>query len=254
MKKYKIYSYNIGSESARSLAQGLSCLRIKPQGTYKYYPNHTIINWGNSELPSWDKGLTKYLNEPLSVGYASNKIYTLQLLRDKDISCPIFFTNKEELIQYTVGLSEFPLVYCRTKISGHSGEGIVLANNVSELVYAPLYTIGIKIKREYRIHVFKDKVICCAKKTHKDGERPNNLIRNLDNGWVFKQEGIEVPENVQEVAIEAIEALGLDFGAVDIIIDKDLNPFVLEVNTACGLKNEKTLSSYVTAFSEYLCI
>jgi len=254
MKKYKIYSYNLGSESARSLAQGLSCLRIKPQGSYKYYPNHTIINWGNSELGSWHRGTTKYLNHPYTVALASNKIKSFVSFKESNVSCPKFFTNKEELIQYTVGLSEFPLVYCRTKISGHSGEGIVLANNVSELVSAPLYTLGIKIKREYRIHVFKDKVICCAKKTHKDGERPNNLIRNLDNGWVFKQEGIEVPENVQEVAIEAIEALGLDFGAVDIIIDKDLNPFVLEVNTACGLKNEKTLSSYVTAFSEYLCI
>jgi len=254
MQKLIMLPYKMGSESARDLARALGIKRVFPNGRYKYYNNHTIINWGSSTFPSWDRfNNVRYLNHPASVCNATNKKDALTLFERSEVPCPKFFTSKEAVIHYTVGIEEFPLVYCRKTLTGHSGSGIVLANSVSELVNAPLYTLGFPTRREYRVHVFRDRVIDYAKKSCRDGERPNKLIRNFANGWIFRRGGVELPEQVGQVAIKAVKALGLDFGAVDIVVDKEYNPCVLEVNTACGIKGESTLASYTNAFKEYLC-
>src|SRR3546814_3666736 len=46
----------------------------------------------------------------------------------------------------------FPIV-CRTVLSGHSGVGIVIADNRDDLVPANLYVKYVKKKEEYRVHL-----------------------------------------------------------------------------------------------------
>ena len=58
-------------------------------------------------------------------------------------------------------------------------------------------------------------------------------------------------EDNEIYAIRATRALGLNFGAVDIIRDINNNSFVLEVNTAPGLEG-LTLINYTNAIKEYL--
>jgi D-alanine-D-alanine ligase-like ATP-grasp enzyme len=53
-----------------------------------------------------------------------------------------------------------------------------------------------------------------------------------------------------QLSVEAVAALGLDFGAVDIIEDKEGNFYVLEINTAPGLEGH-TVTSYAKAFHGY---
>jgi D-alanine-D-alanine ligase-like ATP-grasp enzyme len=49
----------------------------------------------------------------------------------------------------------------------------------------------------------------------------------------------------------AVNHLGLDFGAVDMIYNAKRNTYyVLEVNTACGLAGE-TLNKYVEVFTMF---
>lgn len=127
---------------------------------------------------------------------------------------------------------------------------------------APLYTKQVSNNGEYRVHVFKGEVIHYQKKCRRverdeDGnvinrDEPNEeqtTVRNLGSGWVYRSEDLERLERVEQLALQAIEALGLDFGAVDIINDNERNVYVLEVNTAVGLGNQATLEAYVTAFN-----
>jgi glutathione synthase/RimK-type ligase-like ATP-grasp enzyme len=253
MQKLIVYPYKIGSESAKKLARELGVIQVFPDRNYKYYPNHVIINWGNGALPHWDTPRVKYLNHPSKVSISANKITALKTMKDQGVSIPIFFTNKEELIRYTVGLPGFPTIYCRTNVRGHSGSGIVLANAVSEIIPAPLYTIRFKAKREWRVHVFKDQVIDFAKKSKRTGEEADRLIRSYANGWVFRREGLELPEALATMAKKAIVALGLDFGAVDIAEDKNGRVCVYEVNSAPGMElGSTTLRKYVNVFREYV--
>lgn len=78
-------------------------------------------------------------------------------------------------------------------------------------------------------------------------------VRNHANGWIYARDAIDEPNAmVLEQAKLAITALGLDFGAVDIIWNQHRQmAYVLEVNTAPGLEGT-TLIKYADAISTLL--
>ena len=122
---------------------------------------------------------------------------------------------------------------------------------------APLYTKGVNNAGEYRVHVFNGDVILYQKKSRRvdedgnvvtaDGEQAD--IRNLASNWVYRTGNLRRLERVEQLAVQAIVALQLDFGAVDILMDNNGDVFVLEVNTAPGLGNEETITAYVNALT-----
>lgn len=81
-------------------------------------------------------------------------------------------------------------------------------------------------------------------------ERPelngNGFIKNLSHGYVFKTPEKDLNKSRKEAAIAAVEALGLDFGAVDMVVDEEGKEFVLEVNTAPALSPMR-VQQYVEA-------
>jgi D-alanine-D-alanine ligase-like ATP-grasp enzyme len=69
---------------------------------------------------------------------------------------------------------------------------------------------------------------------------------------VFCRDGVVVSDDLKSIAIQAINALSLDFGAVDIIYNQHENKYyVLEINTAPALAGT-TLDSYVSAITKLL--
>ncbi len=144
------------------------------------------------------------------------------------------------------------IIYCRTTTTGHSGRGIVIANNPNELVNAPLYTVKTKHRDEYRVHIFKGEVLDVQKKKRKLGFNGSSSgIRNHSSGWVYARTDVAIPDMLCPIAIQAVELLGLDFGAVDIGHKVNDNKFfVFEVNTAPGLEGS-TLDKYTKAIYNY---
>ena len=137
------------------------------------------------------------------------------------------------------------------KRQAHSGQGIVVAKQHEDLVDAPLYTKYIRKKKEFRVHVFNSKILDIQEKRRSsavDDHHP--YIRNHSNGYVFCRGDIEEPYDLRGVAVSAVNALGLDFGAVDVVWSEGLDKcFALEVNTACGLEGS-TVHKYVQAIKE----
>ena len=245
-----LYPYKGGSKSAKELAQGLGIKRIKCKGSkFVGTANKTVINWGSSN-PQVNLGNAIIINKPVNVGLASNKLHTMRKLADCQVSIPEYYTDKFLAEAVIVNGGK---VFCRTKLTGHSGEGIVVAETVNELVDAPLYTKWIRIGQEYRVHVFRGEVLDYQRKARKHDvpdEEVNWKVRNLAGGFIFARGDVVLGDDVKEQALKAIEALGLDFGAVDIITGKrDGKAYVLEVNTACGLMGT-TLEKYIKAFGE----
>ena len=236
----KIYPYKQGSRSARALADALGGRVLRLQGsTYRYDPRNLHINWGNSQNSPY-QGI---LNSAMYVSQASNKLSAFERMRIEGVQIPEFWTNREDIPD-----DAFPIV-CRTLLNSHSGRGIVIADNRDALVPAPLYVKYMKKRDEYRIHVGRMGIIAIQKKAIPNGTEPiDTRIRNHHNGYVFVRGDVNPPVSVLEQATLAIGALGLDFGAVDIIYNHHhQRATVLEVNTAPGLEGQ-TITDYANYF------
>lgn len=245
MTRFRIYPYKLPSKSARRLKEALGGLPLlKPDGNYTPRQGDKIINWGNSTVPNFSTD--NMLNKPQSVLNASNKLRTFRKLEEAGIPTIPFTTDIEVA-------SDWDDVYVRHQLQGHSGAGIEIVDLHHDLPVAPLYTKKIDNNGEYRVHVMNGEVFDYRKKSRladDEATEEQGKIRTLGNGWIYRQGNLKRLERIEELAKSAIRALGLDFGAVDIIMDGDGNVFVLEINTAVGLA-DNTLESYITKFKEH---
>lgn len=119
------------------------------------------------------------------------------------------------------------------------------------MIAAPLYTKMFDKAMEFRVHATKDVVFDYQAKLKRRGEVADEYVFSYDNGRVFCRAGIDLPDRMVQVSINCINALGLDFGAVDIGIDTRGNVAVFEVNSAPALEGQ-TLVSYTDMLTELL--
>lgn len=248
--RFKVFPYKMGSLSAKMLANTLGVKRVRP--TYDAKRRDVIINWGNS-TPANFKSHPNDLNSHEAIALACNKLKTFETLEAAGFEhLPIWHDSRYGINNLWAGYPNRK-VYCRTSLTGHSGSGIVIATNTYELVDAPLYTIEVKHKHEFRVHVFKGNVIDVQQKKKRIGSTISNSgIRNHSNGWIYARCDISPPDSVLTAAVKAVTLLGLDFGACDIgYRERDNRAFLFEVNTAPGLYGT-TLQKYVDTFTNYL--
>lgn len=238
--RVRVHPYKMGSKSAKVLALGIGAKRIFPDDRSRFVARTTdvIVNWGASSLsPRLSRG--RIINPPEAIELASNKLRAFNTFQYNDVPTPRF-TNDSSVAG--TWIQEGAIVFCRTKLSGHSGNGIVVATSEDELVRAPLYTEGLDKKKEYRLHVVGERVVDFQqkrKRSQEDGQEElvfDEHIWNHGTNRVFCRRNVVVPETAQEIAVKAIKALGLDFGAVDMVLDTSGDWYVLEVNTAPGLE------------------
>lgn len=247
--KYWIRPYKTASASARALAGALQGKVIKSRDSrYRWRYNHAVINWGNST----DIGLYhEELNNHEAVEVAQSKLDSFLALQEAEVSVPPFALNWGTAAAWG---EAGEVVVCRTLLRANSGRGIVVASTTEELVDAPLYVKYIKKQDEYRVHVFTGHVIDVQRKMRNrdvPGEQVNWQVRNHSNGFVFGRGGVEASERLKQLAVDAVEAIGLDFGAVDIIYNARHDTYyVLEVNTAPGLTGT-TLDKYTQAITQH---
>ena len=234
-----------GSKGSQALAKALKLRRMKV-GSYAQFGQvfTPVINWGHSKA-HFPIGL----NKADAVNNAADKRLTFAKLKEANIPTVKWTVDKAEA---NLWFANGAIVVARTKVRAACGRGIVLCKQnhpeaSSELVEAPLYTKYMNKDRELRIHVFQGKVIALAEKKRRRGVTrtlSQRLVQSHDNGWVFCTPD-HIHTSTKLLAIKAIKALGLDFGAVDVIIRRG-KAFILEVNTSPGLEG-RTLTAYVEA-------
>ncbi len=240
-----LYPYKMASRSGKSLASLMSIKRVYQNKNYKPRNGDIIINWGSTKIPSWINKLnanTTLLNNPNCVRTAVNKLETFRHLTFNGIPTVEWTTKYEDAFNWAENENK---VVERHTLCGYGGSGVVVANDSFELnCTAPLYTKFIEKAMEYRLHVFRGNVFDIQQKKRRSGQDTDGTIKNKSSGWVFCRNNITpLPENAQEIAIKTIQVLGLDFGAVDMLV-KNGKVYVLEVNTAVGLEGTTLLNYY----------
>jgi len=190
---------------------------------------------------------TPAINNVHAVHTATNKVYALTRFTTKGVSCPPWTTHKEEAARW-VAAGE--TVVGRKTVTGSEGKGIVIITSLIDFPDCPLYTKYIKKKKEFRVHVVGGQAIDVQQKVRKRNAAPGNFyVRNTANGFVFHRSNIDIPVGLVAEAIKAVTALGLDFGAVDVVWNEHQNKsYVLEVNTAPGIEGS-TVVKYKEALS-----
>jgi glutathione synthase/RimK-type ligase-like ATP-grasp enzyme len=120
----KLYPYKMGSKSAKALADALGIKQLKHEGKPLDMRGTTLINWGCSRINREIHGIAPMLNHDEAVAKASNKLETFKALLNEGVSTPTWSTNQADAVEW---INEGSAVVCRTKLNGHSGEGIVIA-------------------------------------------------------------------------------------------------------------------------------
>ena len=262
MKKVYLLPYKMNSIGSKSISRFFGIKRIYRNGRYVPNNNHIVINWGVAEKPPVllrNQNNPTIINDFNSVKIASNKMLTLEKLKEKEVPTLSFTVSKEEVRNK---LNEGKKVYARKLLTGKAGKGIEIINPENEEIPdAPLYTEYFPNDCEYRVHIFNDEMIDAAQKKKMSKERARRMgireedrkdgVRNLKNGWSFVRKDINIPNKVKQVAIKGVNALDLDFGAVDIVYNSESDDArILEINTAPGMKKGTTTHyNYVKAFA-----
>lgn len=226
----KIVTYKKGITAVRQL-------RALFKFNKRLRPTH-IINWGCSEH-AWET-----FNTASSVRAAVNKIECLAILETAGVPHVECSTSIDAARKW----ARKHRVFARTRVRGRAGQGIIVVEPGQEVPSAKFYTKYFKAKYEFRVHVAFGEVIRVQQKK-KLNQVPHNAVRSYANGYRYSTNtSIVVPDCVRDVGIRAVAALGLDFGAVDILYMESTNTCkVLEVNTAPGIEGD-TVTAYYNAF------
>lgn len=99
---------------------------------------------------------------------------------------------------------------------------------------------------EYRVFVCQNRVVWVARKTPGN---PNDVAWNVAQGGRFDNVGWDAwPKAVIQAALAACKVGELDFGGVDVMVDAEGNPYVLEVNSAPSQTSPYRQSCVAKAF------
>lgn len=155
-------------------------------------------------------------------------------------------TNKDLLARYVNKLDNFPII---VKVAGGChGLGVIKADSMQSLSSIVDHFVANDDKcvlRKYIPHTKQGRIIVVGDKVVGSHENSvgndfrSNVGEKKDRVWEAK----EYSEDIQDMAVQAVNSLGLEFGGVDILFDKESGtPYIAEVNTPCQFELTQELT------------
>jgi glutathione synthase/RimK-type ligase-like ATP-grasp enzyme len=181
----------------------------------------------------------KWLNDPLAMDLAENKIYQLYIARELGFSIPktLISSNPKEIKAFHKGNKRTILkVLSATIIPDH----VVFTSELNDIhlkeldtaKYAPaIYQELIEKKYELRVTVVDGQIF--AAKIHSQEDIATSLDWRVEpklNDFSVKMEPIDLPKKVSQMVLKYVERLGLSFGCIDMIVTNNDEYIFLEIN------------------------
>jgi ribosomal protein S6--L-glutamate ligase len=205
--------------------------------------------------PMGDYGLVllrhlKLMDIPLinglnSITITRNQYITLQVLASSGLPVPhtCFITKKANFLKAAKQVcpgSVFPVIL--KQVSGMGGDGVIKANNEKNAMsFLEAYLknrsgviiqqfIPPKKRKDIRIFVIGAQ-IAGAMELEPQGSEFRANIHQLGEAKEFK-----LSENLKQLALKASKACDLEIAGIDIIIEKNGHPLIIEVNSSPGFR------------------
>lgn len=189
-----------------------------------------VIRWGvNTSVP----GNPKVINKVKAMEVTTDKRTFRNTCAKAGLSPNTWLSFEEYLLERPQGLTERLLI--RPEYHQKS-QDMILCTTLYEL-YKGIQKFGkyyisefIDKKREFRVFVAQNRVVWAIEKFPKD---PTEMSWGCITTGEFEYIGwSEWPMEAVRVSLEAMKLSGLDFGAVDVIMDAEGKAYVMEINTA----------------------
>ena len=190
-----------------------------------------------------------FLNELQVFETCEDKYLTYLRLLENDVPVPkSILVSNEKMIEYAhrkVG-GRFPIVI--KSLSGTQGLGVAIANDYKSMksTLQALWSVSInaelmlqefiKSDHDVRLHVLGEEVIASMRRNVVKGDFRSNVHLG---GETIKY---EPTEDIQKLAVRAAKAVRGKWVGVDIMFDKNGNPYVLEVNASAGTDGIESLT------------
>lgn len=226
----------VAHKTGRKLASAITDRQGTPCYYYNYntppHPDQLHVRWGSHRATS-----NNCLNRQDAVVLASNKLAALSVMSEAAVPTPRLFG----IDAFYERLEVRRIFRKRNRHAGNDDPYIVEAGEPADRARAAPYDYALEYiatASEYRVHVFDKAVLRVQEKRPNGDGEPDPDIRSASRGWGLRaRNDLFDDADLTRPAIRAVEALGLHFGAVDILRGIDGNHYVIEVNTAPGLNN-----------------
>ena len=209
---------------------------------------YVVIRWGSDRYPELDEGAKAVLNPARAINGNLHKDKAHAKFLEAGVSAPLFWNDFETA---RAACRELGCDFLRRRKHHIQGQDIIRLSPTDNLPRAKrsgYYVQFLEKDREFRLHIFQDRCIGMAEKKKREGDNPNPIIWNFENGWDLvyyskeeRERDIPHYREMVEESVKACEAIGLDFGAVDLIMCNE-KPYILEANTAPKLAEVKRYS------------
>lgn len=208
------------------------------------FTDKIIIRWGNRIEADLNNSIV--YNKAEAIAKGSDKKLTRQIFVEKGISTPRAVNPQSLDINYPV------IARPRTHAKGRN---FITLNNLQDFQRHYnnnngnwYYSEFVDKVKEYRVHCAHGRILNYLEKPNPgDGQIAWN---RAINGEAFTNVNWDSYDS--KIALEclkAVEALGLDFGGVDVIVNANGTPYILEVNTSPTLNSsEYSMTRYAKYF------
>jgi ribosomal protein S6--L-glutamate ligase len=182
------------------------------------------------------------VNDHEAVSIARNKFLTQQVLTAAGLPSPdtVFINDEAGFFHGVDQLGGYPVV--AKQISGRQGDGVLRIMDAGDARQRALPALDrrrglmvqrylpVEKRRDLRALVIGGEVVCAASLIPSTGEFRANFHLGSDI------EATALTSELEPIAVGAATAVGCDVAGVDMIVDKDGRPFIVEVNYAPGFK------------------
>ena len=245
LRKSMLYEGNVWTEDERCLSEVDVLYQMNADDQSPFQNNLLQI----LELQG-----VSVINSMRSFNQAKDKLLTNTLLRQANIPVPLAIgLDQNQLSAQIAALTEnWPSILMKPR-GLHGGKGIVKWGNFDHLkdgwqlisqradqFYLESYIpFG---EHDFRVEVINGKIAGCYSR-----QKAHSFKTNISaEGGLM---GINCPDFCKDIALQAVQLLGLDCSIVDMVMHKYTGEYyILEVNPALGVFNEAAIAKGVPIF------